>query len=133
VKVIGLVPTSTAEHIRAMYTAHNSAPRSNHLLCSIRLPPAFLTRIFRSAIFYHSEAQKQAAEEVIAAVQPKFGSKIVTEVAAASEWYPADKGHQDYYSRNKSRCVLHTGYMRVRHVFCFFRAIGTGAHFRRPA
>ncbi len=76
------------------------------LLCSIRRRSALLTRLFRSAVFYHSEAQKQAAEEVIAAVQPKFGSAIVTEVVAASEWYPADKGHQDYYSRNKSRCVL---------------------------
>lgn len=65
--------------------------------------------LIRSAIFYHSEEQKQAAEEVIAAVQPKFSSKIVTEVVAASDWYPADKGHQDYYNRNKSRCARACG------------------------
>ena len=40
----------------------------------------------RSAIFYHTQDQKRAAEEVIAAVQPKFPTKIVTEVNAASKW-----------------------------------------------
>lgn len=72
----------------------------------------------RSAIFYHAEEQKRAAEEVIEAVQPKFGSKIVTEVVPASDWYPADKGHQDYYSRNKSsngycRLVIHPKLSKV--------------------
>lgn len=52
-------------------------------------------------------------------MQPKFGSKIVTEVAAASDWYPADKGHQDYYNRNKSsngycRLVIHPKLSKVR-------------------
>ncbi|CAM9798940.1 unnamed protein product [Ectocarpus sp. 12 AP-2014] len=75
---------------------------------------------YRSAIFYHSEEQKQAAEEVIAAVQPKFGSKIVTEVTAASDFFVADKGHQDYYSRNKSsngycRLVIHPKLSKVKH------------------
>eukprot|EP00903_Cladosiphon_okamuranus_P011339 g10688.t1 len=75
---------------------------------------------YRSAIFYHSEEQKQAAEEVMAAVQPKFGSKIVTEVVAASDWYPADKGHQDYYNRNKNsngycRLVIHPKLSKVKH------------------
>lgn len=86
---------------------HTSHRMSTQLYSDTYLPsyPAPTHTLTRSAIFYHSEEQKQAADEVIAAVQPKFGSKIVTEVVAASDWYPADKGHQDYYNRNKSRCV----------------------------
>ncbi|CAM9197315.1 unnamed protein product [Hapterophycus canaliculatus] len=75
---------------------------------------------YRSVVFYHAGEQKRAAEEVIEAVQPKFGSKIVTEVVPASDWYPADKGHQDYYSRNKSsngycRLVIHPKLSKVKH------------------
>eukprot|EP00904_Undaria_pinnatifida_P008432 jgi/Undpi1/4719/HiC_scaffold_18.g08072.m1 len=73
-----------------------------------------------SAIFCHTEEQKRAAEEVIAAVQPKFGRPIVTEINTASTWYPADKGHQDYYRRNKSnngycKLVIHPKLSKVKH------------------
>ncbi|CAM9919916.1 unnamed protein product [Ascophyllum nodosum] len=75
---------------------------------------------YRSAIFYHTQDQKRAAEEVIAAVQPKFPTKIVTEVNAASKWYPADKSHQDFYRRNKAsngycRRVIHPKLSKVKH------------------
>lgn len=60
---------------------------------------------YRSAIFYHSESQRTAALESKAALEQsrKFGRPVVTEITAASEFWPADEDHQDYYRRNKSQ------------------------------
>ena len=55
---------------------------------------------YRSAIFYHSEAQRTAAEKSKAAVQANFEDPIVTEITAASTYYPAEQYHQDYYRQN---------------------------------
>lgn len=57
---------------------------------------------YRSAIFYHSDAQKQTAERVIAKINPKFDNGIVTEVTAASTFWPAEDYHQDYWAKNPS-------------------------------
>jgi len=53
---------------------------------------------YRSAIFYLSESQKQAAERVKARVDKsgKWKRPVVTEITAASEFYPAEDYHQDY-------------------------------------
>ena len=57
---------------------------------------------YRSAIFYHSAAQKAAAEAAIAELNAAdlWGSPIVTEVVPFSEFYAADASHDDYYNRN---------------------------------
>ena len=57
---------------------------------------------YRSAIFYHDEAQKQAAEQVIGEIETAglWGSRIVTEVAPYNGFYPAEDYHQEYYQRN---------------------------------
>jgi peptide-methionine (S)-S-oxide reductase len=57
---------------------------------------------YRSAIFYHSEEQKAAAQEMIAeintlAIWPK---PVVTEVAPFEAFYPAEEYHQEYFARN---------------------------------
>ncbi len=57
---------------------------------------------YRSAIFYNSEAQRLAAEASKAAAQKDFDEPIVTEITPASEFYPAENYHQDYYRLNKS-------------------------------
>lgn len=57
---------------------------------------------YRSAIFYHSEAQRKAAEIFKAAAQQMFGDPIVTEITPASEFYIAEDYHQDYYRLNKT-------------------------------
>ena len=56
---------------------------------------------YRSAIFYHSEEQKRAAEEVIRnlTAEKLFGAPIVTEVAAASQFHMAEDYHQEYFQR----------------------------------
>ncbi len=58
---------------------------------------------YRSAIFYETEAQREAAEKSKAAAQGKFQDPIVTEIVKAGPFYPAENYHQDYYQRNKMR------------------------------
>jgi peptide-methionine (S)-S-oxide reductase len=57
---------------------------------------------YRSAIFFHSEAQRQTAEALIAELNSlnAFGRPIVTEVTAFDRFYPAEDYHQEYFARN---------------------------------
>ncbi len=65
---------------------------------------------YRSVIFYHSDAQREVAERVIARldVEGVWPDPIVTQVEPAPTFYPAEAHHQGYYSRNPSQ-----GYCRV--------------------
>jgi len=58
---------------------------------------------YRTAIFYHDETQKRLAEESKKALAKRFKEPIVTEIVAASEFYPAEDYHQDYYIKNPLR------------------------------
>ena len=58
---------------------------------------------YRSAIFTHSDAQRQVAEKLIARIQPNFGSKIVTEVTPIGAFWPAEKYHQNYFRNNSNQ------------------------------
>jgi peptide-methionine (S)-S-oxide reductase len=58
---------------------------------------------YRTAIFYHDESQKRLAEESKKAIAKRFKEPIVTEIVAASEFYPAEDYHQDYYIKNPLR------------------------------
>ena len=58
---------------------------------------------YRSAIYYHSDAQKVTAEASKAAAKANFKDPIVTEITKASEFYPAENYHQNYYNENKSK------------------------------
>jgi peptide-methionine (S)-S-oxide reductase len=64
---------------------------------------------YRSAIYYHSDAQKTVAEASKKAAQANFKDPIVTEITKASEFYPAENYHQDYYFQNKTK----NGYCRL--------------------
>jgi peptide-methionine (S)-S-oxide reductase len=57
---------------------------------------------YRSAIFYHSEAQRETAEEVIRELTEKrvWRDPIVTEVTPASTFYIAEPYHQEYWVNN---------------------------------
>lgn len=57
---------------------------------------------YRSVIFYHSDAQKVTAEASKKEVAALFSDPIVTEIAPAEKFYPAEDYHQDYYARNPS-------------------------------
>jgi len=60
---------------------------------------------YRSAIFYHSPEQKQVAETVIKelADQRLWSDEIVTELAPAPTFYPAEDYHQHYFARNPTQ------------------------------
>jgi methionine-S-sulfoxide reductase len=64
---------------------------------------------YRSAIFFVDEAQHATALAVIARVQASghWKGKIVTEVAKASAWYPAEDYHQDYLAKHAGGYTCH--------------------------
>jgi peptide-methionine (S)-S-oxide reductase len=64
---------------------------------------------YRSAIFYMDNAQRQAAEASLAALQKSkpFKEPIVTQVAMAGAFYPAEDYHQDYYKKNPVRYQIY--------------------------
>ncbi len=57
---------------------------------------------YRSAIFYHSDEQKQVAEQVIAAMTEAhlWPHPIVTEITPIDQFYVAEDYHQEYFARN---------------------------------
>ena len=57
---------------------------------------------YRSAIFYHSDAEKDAAEHTIRVLEKSgvFKRAIMTEVKRASEFYRAEEYHQKYLKKN---------------------------------
>jgi len=59
---------------------------------------------YRSAIFYHDEAQKEAAEKAIARVNESdaYANPVVTEVTPFDAFYDAEDYHQNFYNRNQS-------------------------------
>jgi len=54
---------------------------------------------YRSEIFYLNDEQKSIAEKNLNVLKTK-GMKIATAVTKASEFYPAEAYHQDYYFNN---------------------------------
>lgn len=60
---------------------------------------------YRSGVFYHTPEQKQVTETVIAELEKAkvYDKPIVTEVTAATTFYPAEEYHQDYYSNNPNQ------------------------------
>jgi peptide-methionine (S)-S-oxide reductase len=60
---------------------------------------------YRSAIFYTTATQKEAAEKMIALLEAKniFNNTIVTEVKALDVFYIAEVDHHEYYNNNKSQ------------------------------
>lgn len=60
---------------------------------------------YRSAIFYHSAAQKAIAEQVIAEIDAAkiWPAPIVTEVTPFQAFYPAEDYHQEYFARNPTQ------------------------------
>jgi methionine-S-sulfoxide reductase len=60
---------------------------------------------YRSAIFYLNEEQRRLAEASKQELEKsgRFEKPIVTEIVAASTFYPAEDYHQDYYKKNPLR------------------------------
>lgn len=60
---------------------------------------------YRSAVFYHSDEQKQVAEETIAEFNADgiYDNPIVTEVTAFDKFWPAEDYHQEYFANNSNQ------------------------------
>lgn len=64
---------------------------------------------YRSGIYYENESEEEIINNSIEQVASKlWDDPIVTEVKPASEFYPAEQYHQDYYKRNS-----YVGYCQV--------------------
>ena len=64
---------------------------------------------YRSEIFYHNEAQMQLAvssRQALAKSKP-FREPVVTGISQATEFYPAEDYHQDYYQMNPVRYTFY--------------------------
>lgn len=62
---------------------------------------------YRSAIFYHDDAQRDAAQRAIERAQPKWSRPIVTEVVPFTNFYEAEDYHQDYLQRKPDGYTCH--------------------------
>jgi peptide-methionine (S)-S-oxide reductase len=58
---------------------------------------------YRSGIYYLNDTQKSAAMASLKRVQERLKKPVVTEIDKASEFYPAEEYHQDYYKKNPVR------------------------------
>lgn len=60
---------------------------------------------YRSAIFYHSEKQKNTAERLKQALNSEkiWDRPIVTEISAFKAFYKAEDYHQNYYNNNPAQ------------------------------
>ena len=86
---------------------------------------------YRSAIFYLNDAQRTAAEASKRKLeeQSRFKGKIVTQIVAASTFYPAEEYHQDFYKKNPVRYQSYRlGCGRDARLKELWGAPGGGAH-----
>lgn len=60
---------------------------------------------YQTAIFYHSEEQKQLAEKSKQELEEsnRFKKSIATKILPAKPFYPAEEYHQDFYKKNPTR------------------------------
>ncbi|HKJ27654.1 MAG TPA: peptide-methionine (S)-S-oxide reductase MsrA [Anaerolineales bacterium] len=65
---------------------------------------------YRSAIFYHDQAQKETAEKIMTEVEAAgiWPNPIVTEITALDTYYKAEDYHQNYFKNNPNQ-----GYCRA--------------------
>jgi peptide-methionine (S)-S-oxide reductase len=58
---------------------------------------------YRSAIYFHSPEQEETAKKVIAEMAHVWDAPIVTELAPATTWYPAEEYHRNYFHNNPNQ------------------------------
>jgi peptide-methionine (S)-S-oxide reductase len=63
---------------------------------------------YRSAVYYHDDAQRQQAEAALEDARSRWDAPIVTEITAMPEFYPAEDYHQEYFRMNPGQ-----GYCQV--------------------
>src|SRR4029077_7560017 len=60
---------------------------------------------YRSAIFFQTDEEKRASETSKQTLEQskRFTEPIVTQIVQASQFYPAEEYHQDFYKKNPTR------------------------------
>ena len=60
---------------------------------------------YRSAIFYHSDEQRNAAEEVVAEITAEqlYPNPVVTEITPFDKFWSAEDYHQEYFANNATQ------------------------------
>ena len=58
---------------------------------------------YRTGIYYLDEQQQKHAEASLAGIKSKLNKPIATEIKAATQFYPAEDYHQNYYQVNPVR------------------------------
>lgn len=60
---------------------------------------------YRSEIFFHTDSQKQLSEDYMTLLNNEntFGKNVVTKLADATTFYPAEEYHKNYYKQNQSQ------------------------------
>lgn len=107
--------TSFEEVLEVFFTSHDPT--------TLNRQGADVGTQYRSAIFYHSDEQKQVAEKVIAELNESqaFSNPIVTEVTKFEKFYEAEDYHQDYFELNGRnpycRAVIVPKLEKVKKVF----------------
>ena len=109
----GTLPNPTYEQVAAGSTGHAEAVEVvfdparlsyGELVADFlaaRNPAQQPTSAHRPAIFYHDEGQRQAAERVTDTINQsgKWSSPLIVEISPATEFYPAEEYHQDYFRK----------------------------------
>jgi peptide-methionine (S)-S-oxide reductase len=78
---------------------------------------------YRSAIFYHSERQRELAERYKKKLDEAhvYSSPVVTEIVPAVTFYAAEGYHQNYYNDNPQqgycRAIIGPKVEKIRQVF----------------
>lgn len=63
------------------------------------------SRQYRSAIFYHGDAQRRSAEESKARLERELGRTLYVDIEPAREFWSAEGYHQKYYLRAERRLM----------------------------
>ncbi|HEX4611870.1 MAG TPA: peptide-methionine (S)-S-oxide reductase MsrA [Urbifossiella sp.] len=116
----GKVPDPTYEQVCSGTTGHAEALQITYDPAAVTYPellevfwrshdPTTLNRQgndvgtqYRSAIFYHTDRQRELAERYKKKVDGAgvYASPVVTEITPAATFYPAEAYHQNYYALN---------------------------------
>lgn len=107
---------SFRELLKIFFTIHNPT--------TLNRQGADVGTQYRSAIFYHTQEQKEIAEQVIQEVNTTkmWNAPIITEIAPFTAFYPAEEYHQGYYKRNPDqpycRVVIAPKVEKLRKQYC---------------
>ena len=55
---------------------------------------------YKSAIWYHTDRQKEVAEQMIKEISSKSNKPVTTDLAPATQWTDAEDYHQNYYHKS---------------------------------